>query len=60
MAYANSNAVVALTAASGTANDTVTDVGASFDQTTLNNNFKDLAAKINELRTALVTAGVLR
>jgi hypothetical protein len=37
----------ALTAASGTADGTVADVGASFNQTTLNNNFKDVATAIN-------------
>jgi hypothetical protein len=41
--------VVSLTAASGAASDTVADVTAAFDQTTLNNNFRSLAAKINEL-----------
>ncbi len=33
----------------GTANDTVTDVGGAFSQATLNNNFADLIAKINYL-----------
>lgn len=33
----------------GTANDTLTDVGAAFNQATLNNNFADIAAKINYL-----------
>lgn len=52
-------AVTALTAASGTANNTVTDVGASFNQSTLNDNFKDVASKINEVITALKAAGIL-
>lgn len=51
--------VTALTAATGTASDTIADVGASFTQATLNNNIKSLADKINELRAALVAAGVL-
>lgn len=51
--------VTALTAANGTASDTIADVGAAFNQTTLNNINKSLADKINELRAALVTAGVL-
>lgn len=42
-------APVALTAASGTTGNTVADVGAAFVQATLNNNFKVLADKINEL-----------
>lgn len=33
----------------GTADDTLADVGASFNQSTLNNNFADLAAKVNYL-----------
>lgn len=33
----------------GTADGTLADVGASFDQATLNNNFADLAAKVNAL-----------
>ncbi len=33
----------------GTADDTLADVGASFSQATLNNNFADLAAKVNAL-----------
>jgi len=41
--------VVVLTAATGTASNTIADVGAAFNQTTLNNNFKSLAAKVNEL-----------
>lgn len=50
----------ALTAASGTASatDTVTDVGAAFNQTTLNNNFKTQAEKINAILAALDTAGI--
>ena len=34
---------------SGTADGTLQNVGASFNQTTLNNNFADLAAKINAI-----------
>jgi hypothetical protein len=44
---------VALTAATGTAGNTISDVGASFNQTTLNNNFKSLASKVNELITLI-------
>jgi hypothetical protein len=44
---------VALTAATGTASNTIGDVGASFNQTTLNNNFKSLASKVNELITLI-------
>lgn len=45
--------VASLTAASGTASNTVSDVGATFSQTTLNNNFRSLAAKVNELITLI-------
>lgn len=51
--------VTALTAATGTASDTISDVGGAFAQATLNDNFKSLADKVNELRSALVTAGLL-
>lgn len=37
----------ALTAATGTADGTVDDVGAAFNQATLNNNFKECATQIN-------------
>jgi hypothetical protein len=43
--------VVSLTAASGTASNTVTSVGGSFSTTVLDNNFKSLSAKLNELIT---------
>lgn len=45
----NQGAITALTAATGTASNTIADVTSSFDQTTLNNNIKSLAAKINEV-----------
>lgn len=44
--HANPTAT-SLTAASGTADGTVADVGAAFSQTTLNNNFKDVSTAIN-------------
>lgn len=51
--------VGALTAASGAPSATIADVGASFSQTTLNNNFASLADKLNDLRAALRDAGVM-
>lgn len=51
---------VALTAATGTASDTIADVGSSFNQTTLNNNLKSLADKLNAVIALLDTAGVTR
>lgn len=43
----------------GTADGTVADVGAAFNQATLNNNFADLIAKINALRTAQRNLGLM-
>ena len=51
-------APVALTAATGTASNTIADVGGAFDQTTLNNNFKSLASKLNEVLAALEASSV--
>jgi hypothetical protein len=48
----------ALTAATGTASDTIADVGASFNQTTLNNNMKSLADKLNAVIAALDNASI--
>lgn len=48
----------ALTAATGTASDTIADVGGAFNQTTLNNNFKSQADKINAIISALDAAGI--
>jgi hypothetical protein len=44
---------------SGTASSTVADVGASFSQATLNNNFATLTDALNDLRTALRDAGLM-
>ena len=41
--------LTALIAASGTSDGTVADVGAAFNQTTLNNNFQDIATQLNLL-----------
>lgn len=46
----------------GAANDTLVTIGAtngSDVSATINNNFADLAAKFNALRSALITAGIL-
>jgi hypothetical protein len=52
-ANATLQAIVALTAATGTTGNTVADVGAAFNQTTLNNNFKVLADKVNAILAQL-------
>jgi hypothetical protein len=58
---AESQAVVAeLTdSTGGTANDTVQDVTASFNQTILNDNFADLNAKINGVLQILAAHGLM-
>jgi hypothetical protein len=43
----------------GTAGDTVGDVGGSFSQATLNNNFATLTERLNDVISALRDAGVL-
>lgn len=52
-------AIADLTAASGTADGTVADVGGAFNQGTLNNNFQDLATKINLILARLRSAGII-
>lgn len=52
-------AIVELTSAFGTANNALADVGAAFNQGTLNDNFKDLVAKVEEIRDVLVAAGLV-
>lgn len=53
------DAIVPLTAATGTASDTIPDAGASFTQATQNNINQSFATKINEIITALKQAGIL-
>lgn len=57
-AAAQSALIADLTAATGSASDTIADVGSSFTQATLNNNFKSLAAKINALNAILKASGL--
>lgn len=52
-------ASAALTAASGTADGTVADVGAAFSQATLNDNFQECATKINAILAALRGVGII-
>lgn len=51
--------ITALTAANGVTGNTVADVGAAFSQTTLNNNFKVLADKVNAIIAVLQSNGTL-
>lgn len=52
-------AVADIVATVGTADGTLADVGASFNQTTLNNNFRDLADKLNALLAECRKAGII-
>lgn len=53
------DAIVSLTAANGTASDTIPDAGAAYAQATANNINKSFADKINEIIAALKVAGIL-
>lgn len=57
--YAGSAAIPNLTIAAGTADNVVVDVGAAFSQATLNNNFADVAAKLNAVLAALREASIV-
>lgn len=52
-------AVVSLTNSIGTGTNALQDVTASFDQTILNDNFKDCTDKIEEVLAALRTHGLI-
>ncbi|MFF5703400.1 hypothetical protein ACFY7H_12965 [Streptomyces sp. NPDC012794] len=51
--------VTPLTNSNGTGDNTIADVGASFSQATLNNNFRDLSDKVNAIIAALKAAGLM-
>ena len=51
-------AVVPLTVSVGTASNTIADVTGAFSQSVLNNNFRSVSAKINEIVTKLKDAGI--
>lgn len=51
--------VANLTEGPGTADGTIADVGAAFSQATLNNNFRDLSAKLNALLVECRKAGII-
>jgi hypothetical protein len=57
--WARSGAVPTLSMTVGTANNTVDDVGAAFNQATLNNNFRDVVEKLNAVITALREAEII-
>jgi hypothetical protein len=53
------SAIADLAVSVGTADGTIADVGGAFNQTTLNNNFRDLADKYNTLLAACRGAGII-
>jgi hypothetical protein len=60
VALLDAEAVTALTdSTGGSANDTLVAISGSGDDTNINNNFADLVAKVNAIRTALVNHGLL-
>ena len=54
----NAATIASLTIANGIGDDTIADVGASFSQTTLNNNFRDVSDKIEEILALLQNVGI--
>lgn len=57
--FAPAPAIVSLTTSVGTASDTIADVGAAFNQTTLNNIMASQALKINQVLVALRSVGII-
>lgn len=56
--WAQQAAIPTLAEGPGTADGAMDDVGASFDQAVLNNNFKELSAMVNAIRAALAAVGI--
>lgn len=52
-------AIADLTHAVGTADGTVDDVGAAFNQATLNNNFREITDTLDAIQAALRGAGII-
>lgn len=57
--WANGAARSNLTHSVGSADGTIDDVGATHDQTILNNNFKELSATLNVILQALRDANII-
>lgn len=58
-AWATSAAISDLVASVGTADGTVADATAAFDQTVTNNNNREFATKINAILVAMRNAGII-
>lgn len=54
-----SGAIADLAHTVGTADGTVADVGAAFNQGTLNDNFRELSTKVNAILAALREANII-
>lgn len=59
MSWAQSGPIVSLANSFGTGNDTIEDVTATPTQAAINNNFRDVSNKINEILVALRNAGII-
>jgi hypothetical protein len=59
LAAGTGGSVTDLTNANGTSDGTLQDVTATFTQTILNNNFRDLSDKVNQILAALRSAGII-
>lgn len=57
---AGANQAAITNSTGGTRDGTLADVGATYNQATLNNNFTDLHVLVNEIRTALVNLGLIK
>lgn len=57
---ASANQAALTDSTGGTAGTTISDVGAAFNQATLNNNFATITRLLNQLRNDLVTTGLLK
>lgn len=51
------SSVAALTVPAGSANDSIVAVGGTYDQTVLNDNFRDLGTKVNDVISRLKSTG---
>lgn len=57
--WANSNSVNNVTAPGGATDGTIADVGASFNQATLNKNFREVQVTLNTILQALRDANII-
>lgn len=49
--------VAALAHPSGTPDNTISTLGPTYDENAINNNFRDVAAKLNDIRAKLIASG---